>query len=175
MELDSNLEERLKEIQLLVLDIDGTLTDGAMYYSAEGDALKRFYVQDGMGITLLQRAGIEIAFLTSENSPIVIARAKKLGIKHVILGCRAKHQALTELAEKLKLNLDQVAYMGDDVNDEAPISLAGVSACPSDAVPIIQELVDYICSKPGGNGAVREFIELILHAQRKPNSLPHSW
>lgn len=170
-----DLETRLRSIQLLVLDIDGTLTDGGMYYSAEGDVLKRFYVQDGMGITLLQRAGIEVAFLTSENSPIVTARAKKLGIKHVILGCRAKQQALMELAQKLNFTLEQIAYMGDDVNDEAPMSLVGVSSCPSDAVPLIQELVHYKCKKKGGNGAVREFIEQILKAQRKPHSLPHSW
>jgi YrbI family 3-deoxy-D-manno-octulosonate 8-phosphate phosphatase len=168
-------EERLKEIQLLVLDVDGTLTDGGMYYSAEGDVLKRFYVQDGMGITLLQRAGIKIALLTSESSPIVKARALKLKIEHVILGCKAKRQALLDLAQKLEIPLHRIAYMGDDVNDEAPMQIAGIAACPSDAVSVIQKVADYICQAQGGKGAVREFAEKILEAQGKSNTLPEVW
>ncbi|WP_068467955.1 KdsC family phosphatase [Candidatus Protochlamydia phocaeensis] len=170
-----NLDERLKAIRLLVLDIDGTLTDGGMYYSAEGDTLKRFFVQDGMGLTLLQRAGIEIAFMTSELSPIVSARAKKLKVKHVILGCQAKRQALEELAEKLALSLEQIAYMGDDVNDEAPMLIAGFRACPSNAVPLILAIADYVCEKAGGQGAVREVAEMILKAQNHSNTLPVVW
>jgi YrbI family 3-deoxy-D-manno-octulosonate 8-phosphate phosphatase len=168
-------KDRLATVRLVVLDVDGTLTDGGMYYSAEGDVLKRFYVQDGMGITLLQRAGIEIALLTSENSPIVTARAKKLKITHVILGCQAKKKALEELSQKLSIPLEQVAYMGDDVNDEASMQIAGVKVCPGDALPRIQAISDYVCKRPGGNGAVREFAEMLLKAQNKSNTLPIVW
>ncbi len=169
------LESRLREVKLLVLDVDGTLTDGGMYYSAEGDVLKRFYVQDGMGITLLQRSGIQIALMTSENSPIVKARAQKLKISQVILNCKSKKPALENLSETLQIPLRQIAFMGDDVNDEAPMSISGISACPSDAVPIILDTADYICKHAGGHGAVREFAEMILAAQEKPNRLPEVW
>ncbi len=161
--------ERLKRTQLVVLDVDGTLTDGAMYYSAEGDALKRFYVQDGMGITLLQQAGIEVALLTGEDTPIVAKRAMKLRINHVILGCQAKREAVEELSLRLAIPLEHIAYMGDDVIDEAPMKVVGVRACPSDAVPVIQLVSDYICAKSGGKGAVREFAELLLATQGRSN------
>lgn len=170
-----NIEEALKKIKLVIFDVDGTLTDGGMYYSADGDTLKRFYVQDGMGITLLQRAGIEICLLTSENSPIVQARAKKLQIKHVILGCRAKRKSVETLAHQLNLSLDEIAYMGDDVNDEAPMKVVGLGICPSDSVDTIKKISQYVCKKPGGCGAVREFAELLLKAQQKPISLPEVW
>lgn len=169
------LESRLREVKLLVLDVDGTLTDGGMYYSAEGDVLKRFYVQDGMGITLLQRSGIQVALMTSENSPIVKARAQKLKISHAIINCKSKKPALEKLSETLQIPLRQIAFMGDDVNDEAPMSISGISACPSDAVPIILDTADYICKHAGGHGAVREFAEMILAAQEKPNRLPEVW
>jgi len=169
------LESRLKEVRLLVLDVDGTLTDGGMYYSAEGDVLKRFYVQDGMGITLLHRAGIQVALMTSENSPIVKTRAQKLKIAHVFLNCKTKKSTLENLSRTLDIPLRQIAYMGDDVNDEAPMTIAGISACPSDAVPIILETADYICKHHGGHGAVREFAEMILAAQEKLNRLPEVW
>lgn len=168
-------EEKLKKIKLVVLDIDGTLTDGGMHYSHEGDMLKRFYVQDGMGITLLKRAGIAVAFLTSENSPIVAARAKKLGIQHVILGCQAKKQALETLCNDLSISLDEVAYMGDDVNDEAAMQIAGFKACPVNAVDRIVAIADLVTSKPGGQGAFRELAELLLQAQGHSNTLPEVW
>lgn len=169
------MDNRLKKIRLLILDVDGTMTDGAMYYSAEGDIMKRFYVQDGMGITLLQRAGIDVALLTSENSPIVLARAKKLGIRNAILGCRAKKQAVEDLAKSLQLNLDEIAYMGDDVNDEAPMKIVGAAACPADAVYVIRSVSHYVCACRGGHGALREFAEMLLKSQDKPNTLPHAW
>lgn len=168
-------KNRLKQIQLVVLDVDGTMTDGGMYYTAEGDIMKRFHVHDGMGINLLRYAGIEIAIMTADPSPIVAARAKKLKIEHVLLGCKAKKNALEALCSKLSISLDCVAYMGDDINDEAPMRISGVKACPANAVRVIREIADYICTNAGGHGAVREFAELILEAQGLPNTLPEDW
>lgn len=168
-------KKALEQLQLLACDVDGTLSDGWMYYTAGGDGMKRFYVQDGMGITLLQRAGIRVALITSENSPIVLARAKKLRIEHVIVGCQAKKQALEQLAQETGIPLDHMGYIGDDVNDEAPMRLVAFSACPSDAVPVIKSVAKYVCQAVGGRGAVREVAELILAAQHKPNTLPEVW
>ncbi|MDF2576809.1 MAG: family hydrolase [Chlamydiales bacterium] len=173
--MQSNLTEKLKKVKLVVMDVDGTLTDGGMYYTAEGDVMKRFYVQDGMGITLLKFAHIEVALLTSENSHIVQARGKKLGIKHVIIGCKEKKKALQELTQELNLTLEEVAYIGDDINDAPPMKIVGISACPNDAVDLIQKIATYKCSKLAGHGAVREFIELLLAAQGKSNELPEKW
>ena len=166
------LKEKLQAIELLVMDVDGTLTDGAMYFSAEGEEMKRFSTRDGMGINLLQLSGIETAIMTSESSPIVTARAKKLKINHVILGSKNKYRALLELSENLEIHLRKIAYIGDDVNDIPPFKLAGVKACPADSVIQIKELADYICLATGGNGAVREFADMILKDQNKLQTVP---
>ncbi len=157
------------------MDIDGTMTDGSMYYSAQGEAMKRFSVHDGMGVTLAHRAGLATAFLTSENSEIVLKRAEKLKIGHVILGSRRKLRDLQELCEKIGTVLENVAYIGDDVNDALAMQAVGLAACPSDARPYIKSLCSYVCEAKGGNGAVRELIELILAAQGKSNTLPENW
>jgi 3-deoxy-D-manno-octulosonate 8-phosphate phosphatase (KDO 8-P phosphatase) len=159
------LYAKLRQVRLFVSDVDGTLTDGAMYFSAEGELFKRFHTRDGMAIELLHSAGLPTAFLTRENSPIVLARARKLGVHHVILGAVDKQFALSTLAQQLAVPLEAVAYIGDDLNDLPAIEIAGVSACPADAVPEVRSRVDYVCSAPGGFGAVREFAELILRAQ----------
>lgn len=162
-------------MRLLVTDVDGTLTDSGMYYTAEGEVMKKFSTRDGMGITLLQRAGIPTAIMTTEDSPIVLARAKKLRIEHVIIGARNKKAALLELSEKVGIPLDEIAYIGDDINDANPIQMCGVSACPADAVETIASLAGYRCKARGGEGAVREFAEYILQAQGKPIVLPDSF
>jgi YrbI family 3-deoxy-D-manno-octulosonate 8-phosphate phosphatase len=165
----------LKSIKLLVMDVDGTLTDCGMYYSANGEELKRFSTRDGMGITLLKSNNIETAIITSEESQIAKSRANKLKIGHVILGCKNKTEALKELALKLNLNLNEIAYIGDDINDENVMNICGYSACPSDAVQTILNTADYVCEHKGGNGAVREFCELILTSQDKSITLSENW
>jgi YrbI family 3-deoxy-D-manno-octulosonate 8-phosphate phosphatase len=164
-----------KSIKLLVMDVDGTLTDSAMYYSANGEELKRFSTRDGMGITLLRRNNIETAIITSEESQIAVSRAKKLNIDHVMLGCKNKTEALNELALKLNLNSNEIAYIGDDINDEHVMNICGFSACPSDAVQAILNTADYVCENKGGYGAVREFCELILTSQNKSITLSENW
>lgn len=169
------LLEKLRNVTLFIMDVDGTLTDGSLYYSPEGHTFKRFHVRDGMGIVLLHRAGIRTAIITSENNAIVTTRAEKLGINHVITGSRNKLRSLQDLTASLHCSVKECSFIGDDVNDEAPVRLCGVSACPSDATPHIRSMVDYVCQARGGEGAVREFAELVLQAQGKMITLPDEW
>ncbi|MGE5481015.1 MAG: KdsC family phosphatase [Chloroflexota bacterium] len=173
--MDEELNQKLGKIKLLIMDVDGTLTDSGMYYSDEGESFKRFSTRDGMGITLLHKRGLETAIITSEDTEIVLARATKLNIGHVIMGCHNKTQAFKDLVEKLKLKLEETAYIGDDVNDYHIMQLCGASACPSDAVDSIRGISDYVCSARGGYGAVREFIECILKSQNKSVLLNENW
>ena len=173
--MHDEIAARAKEIRLIVMDVDGTLTDGAMYYSPQGEALKRFSTRDGMGVTLAHRAGIRTAIITSEVSDIVVERAKKLKIAEVMLGSHDKTTALQSLTSRLSVPLHAVAYIGDDVNDLHVMQQCGLSACPSDAVAAIRTVAMVTCSMAGGNGAVREFIELILTSQGHPITIPEQW
>jgi YrbI family 3-deoxy-D-manno-octulosonate 8-phosphate phosphatase len=170
-----NLIEKLKNIKLLVLDVDGTLTNSQVYYSKNGEELKAFSIRDGMGIELWHRAGFQCAILTSESSPIVEARAKKLKFEYIVLGSRNKKQDLEDLSVKSGIKLAEIAYVGDDVNDLQALEIAGVSACPADSVDIVCDIVDYVCKNNGGGGAVRELIDLILKSQEKATTLPTNW
>jgi YrbI family 3-deoxy-D-manno-octulosonate 8-phosphate phosphatase len=170
-----DLEALLRKISLLVMDVDGTLTDAAMFYSAKGEELKRFSTRDGMGINLLHKGGLETAIITSENSPIVRARAKKLNIRHVVLGCHNKTDALKRIIDEMGISADQAAYIGDDVNDYHVMKICGCCACPADATETIRSVAHYICSAKGGHGAVREFAERILLSQNKAITLTENW
>jgi len=175
IELQQSVIEKILKIKLLVCDVDGTMTDSGMYYTETGEVAKKFNTHDGMGIVLLNKSGIKTAIITSENSNIVRARAKKLGIEHVILGSRNKVESLKVLAQKLQLNLNEIAYIGDDVNDLQSMEISGFSACPNDSTKEILKISNYICKSDGGKGAVRELADLILEIQNKPNTLPESW
>lgn len=175
IKLTNELIKKLSKVKLLVMDVDGTLTDGAMYYSKHGEELKRFSTRDGMAITLLHRNDIECAIITSEFSQISEQRANKLRITNVILGSRNKTDSLLELSQKLNIELNNIAYIGDDINDEHVMKLVGVSACPADSTKSIQQIADYVCTNNGGNGAVREFAEAILKSQNKSILLTENW
>lgn len=150
-------------VKLFATDVDGTLTDAGMYYSANGDALKKFNTHDGMGLKLIQAAGVKTAIITSEDTAIVASRAKKLGVDFLFQGKRPKIETIKELCQNLKISLSEVAYIGDDVNDFELLSAAGLKACPADAVKKIAEIPGIIrLEKKGGEGAVREFIEMIF-------------
>ncbi|HAW09449.1 MAG TPA: 3-deoxy-D-manno-octulosonate 8-phosphate phosphatase [Bacteroidetes bacterium] len=164
--MEKYLNDKLAKIKLLAMDVDGTLTDGAMFYSEQGEILKRFSTRDGMGITLLHKNGIRTAILTSENTEIVSARARKLNIENVILGTQSKDSDLKALADKYNLEMDEIAYIGDDINDIPALKIAGFSACPNDASKFVKNIANYICEYPGGNGAVRELAEMILEAKK---------
>ena len=172
---EANLCEKLKKIKLLAMDVDGTMTNSTVYYSKNGEELKRFCIRDGMGIELLRREGIKTAIITSENSPIVTARANKLRIEHLFFGSRNKKRDIEQLAAQLEIGVDEIAFFGVDVNDLQAIQTAGIGACPSDANESIKENADYICDAKGGEGAIREIIEKILLSQKKSISLPESW
>lgn len=170
-ELKPEHRERLRKIQLIVLDVDGTLSDGQIHYCNDTTFTKGFHVHDRVGILLGQRAGLEIAIITSENSEMIRQRAQRLHIRHLITDCKFKRRSLEDLAFGLHVPLEAVCYVGDDVLDEEAMLVAGFRACPSDAVPRIQKICDFVCSRAGGRGAVREVIELVLEAQGKPNTL----
>jgi len=154
-----------RQLRLLCLDVDGVLTDGAMYYDAKGEALKRFHTRDAAGIALLRKTGIDVAWLTAEDSAITAARARKLQIAHLILDCADKLAAADCLRKQLQLEWSQIGYMGDDWFDLPLLQQVGLSACPADAHPEVQSIVTFCSTLPGGNGAVRELCDLVLKAQ----------
>lgn len=161
----AQLRARAATIQLVVSDVDGVLTDAGVYYSAQGEELKRFSMRDGMGVELLRQAGIRTAWLTREQSPIVAARAKKLQIEALWAGERDKGAALPRLVQELGVPAHAVAYIGDDVNDiEALgwVATSGLAVCPSDALPRVLSAVHFVTAARGGHGAFRELCELIL-------------
>ncbi|WP_455243619.1 KdsC family phosphatase [Petrachloros mirabilis] len=155
----------LKCIRLFATDVDGVLTDAGMYYSETGDELKKFNTRDGMGIKLLQRIGIITAIVTQERTKLVARRAEKLAIPELHQGVMEKLSLIRQMAGRHGLTLEQVAYIGDDVNDLEALKAVGFSGAPADAMPQVKSVVHYVCEKKGGEGAVREMIELILEAQ----------
>jgi 3-deoxy-D-manno-octulosonate 8-phosphate phosphatase (KDO 8-P phosphatase) len=155
----------LSRIRLFATDVDGVLTDGGMYYAESGDEWKKFNTRDGMGIKLLQRAGILTAIVTQERTNLVARRAEKLTIPEVHQGVTDKLSCVRVMAARYGLTLSQVAFIGDDINDLETLKAVGFSATPADGMPQVTAVVDYICRKKGGEGAVREIIEMILGAQ----------
>jgi len=157
----------LKRVRLFATDVDGVLTDAGMYYSESGEELKKFNTHDGMGIKLLQRAGLITALVTMEQTKLVARRGEKLAIPEVHQGITDKLAVMRDIAGRHGLTLDEVAYVGDDVNDLEALQAAGFSAAPADAMPSVLRVVDYVCRRKGGEGAVREVADMILAAQAK--------
>jgi YrbI family 3-deoxy-D-manno-octulosonate 8-phosphate phosphatase len=157
----------LEGLRVFATDVDGVLTDAGMYYSESGDELKRFNTRDGMGIKLLQRAGLVTALVTQENTKLVARRGEKLAIPEVHQGMMDKLPVLQAIAARHGVTLREVAYMGDDINDLAALKAVGFSASPADGLPHIRKVVTYVCRAKGGEGAVREVAEMILEAQGK--------
>ena len=166
----------LRGIKLFATDVDGVLTDGGMYYAESGDEWKKFNTRDGMGIKLLQRVGIITAIVTQERTKLVARRAEKLAIPELHQGVTDKLSLVREMSARYGLTLSQVAYIGDDINDLETLKAVGFSATPADGMPQITAAVDYVCQKKGGEGAVREIIEMILEAQGRSSTfhVPHS-
>ena len=160
-----NIQQRAAQIRLLVLDVDGVLTDGRLYFSAEGEVLKTFHVRDGAGIVQLRRAGIEVAIISGRDSPMVTKRMNELGVKHVQQGIHDKQTALQTLLAELNLQTQQCACMGDDTPDVPMLQLAGLAIAVADAHPATLAAAHYITRLNGGLGAVREACDLILAAQ----------
>ena len=162
----------LKHIRILATDVDGVLTDAGMYYSESGDEWKKFNTRDGMGIKLLQKAGLITAIITQERTKLVARRAEKLAIPELHQGAFDKLTVVRDLATRHGVTLEQVAYIGDDVNDLEVLKAVGFSASPADGMPVVHRVVDYVCKKKGGEGCVRELADMILHAQVSPVPKP---
>jgi len=167
--------DRAATIKAVVFDVDGVLTDGGLWYGPTGEALKRFDVKDGHAMVLARLTSLPVAILTARTSPIVEVRANELKLAKVFQGRREKGPAFEELAAELGLLPEQLAYMGDDVNDLPALNRAGLSACPADAVPEVKSAVHFVSSRNGGHGAARELLELILRATgRWEQALEHA-
>lgn len=152
-------------IKLVAFDIDGVMTDGGLHYTDDGHELKTFNVQDGLGLKLLQRAGLELAIVTGRNSGVVAARATDLGIAHVFQGVGDKRATVAALLARLGLRWQDCAFMGDDLIDLAVMAECGLAIAPANARPLVRERAHAVTSASGGHGAVREAAEFILAAQ----------
>lgn len=152
-------------VKLLVLDVDGVMSDGKVTYTSDGAELKSFHIKDGVGIKRMQKAGVQTAIITGRVSPMVERRAAELGIHHLIQGREDKLAALKELLVSLSIELKDVAYMGDDLPDIEAITSAGIGACPADAAVAVLKQADWIASLKGGEGCVREFCDHILDVE----------
>lgn len=164
--------ERAGKVKLLVLDVDGVLTNGQVWIGADGkESLKAFDIQDGLGIKLLERCGIPTAIITGRNSKMVLARCEELGIKHVHMGVANKATALDQVLKSLGLTPSDCAVMGDDWPDLAMMKNAGLRICPAQAHESVKEFAHLVTSRAGGNSAVREVCDLILKAQNRYEEL----
>ncbi len=163
----AELMEKAKLIKLIVLDVDGVLTDGRIIYSSDGTETKCFNVRDGHGIAQALFAGLEIAWISGRNSPVTSLRAKEFGIEHVFQGRHEKLTVLSDLTEKLGIGMENALFMGDDVIDIPAMEACAVGAAPADAHDDVLARADWVTKKTGGNGAAREITDLILSAQGK--------
>ena len=160
-----DLSKKIRKIKLVATDIDGVWTDARMYVTPEGDWMKAFSTYDGMAVSMLKKKGLIVAILTSENTEIVLARAEKLNIEEVYVDEHEKLKRLIYLTKKYKISMDEVAYIGDDLNDLQTLQAVGFSALSGNSP--IQDLFtpDYITKRHGGQGAFREFADIILNSQ----------
>lgn len=157
--------KHMESIKIFLTDVDGTLTDGGMYYTADGDYMKRFNTRDGMGLQLLQRQGVKVGIVTSENTTIVERRAQKLGVDFLVQGKRfgGKLEAVNAICAQLGVDLADVAYIGDDVNCLQLLRAVGHPACPADAMPQVKAVPEIkIMTLNGGQGCVREFANTFI-------------
>jgi len=149
-------------IKAIAMDVDGVLTDGGIWWGPNGEEWKRFHFADIMGLSLARKAGLILALISGENSPLIDRLAIKMRITDVEKGCRDKAQALRTLATRHQLALDEICFMGDDVNDLPALKIAGLAAAPADARPAVRSCCQFVAQHGGGNGAVRELIDMLL-------------
>ena len=168
--------QRLAKIELLVMDVDGVLTDGGLWFDASGQLIKRFDVRDGLGIRLLMQSGMRLAFLSGGQGGATEVRARQLGIDHCLVGIRDKPAALTELQRQLGVTQAQTAFVGDDLNDLAARPVVGLLVAPADACEPVRQGADAVLMRRGGHGAVRELAERLLQARGQWQQLRrHGW
>ncbi len=160
--------KKIQKITLVLTDVDGVLTDGGMYYSEKGEVLKKFNTKDGMGVELLLKNKIKTIFITRENSKITKIRARKVKATQVLSGIKKKENELVKICKKFLVKPENIAYIGDDINDILIMQKIGFSCAPLDCHSEVKQVVDYVCSVNGGNGAFRELADLILSEKNLP-------
>ncbi len=162
---------KARSIQLVAFDVDGVLTDGSLILGDKGDEYKIFHAHDGLGLVMLRNAGLEIAVISARSTPIVEERMAALGIDYVYQGQSDKQTALKNLMQKLNVNKEETAFVGDDLVDLPAMSLTGLAIAVANAHALVREKADWVTSNGGGHGAVREICEMILQAQGKLESV----
>jgi 3-deoxy-D-manno-octulosonate 8-phosphate phosphatase (KDO 8-P phosphatase) len=160
-----NAVERAARVRLMILDVDGVLTDGSLYYGPGGEVMKAFNVRDGHGVKLLREGGVEVAILTARQSEIVAVRARELGVDRVLQGAADKVAGFERLVDDTGIGVERCGYIGDDWPDLAVLTRVGFAATVADAAPEVRAAAHWITAAPGGRGAVRELAEFVLHAQ----------
>ena len=171
MSREQEVAARARRVRLLIMDVDGVLTDGRMVLTERGDEIKFFHTHDGMGVALAKRAGLKTAIVTGEKSLIAKARGAKLGVDEVVLGARRKGEIVDALVKKYGLSLEAAAFIGDDLLDIPVLQRVGFAVAVADAVPEVKRVAHLVTKARGGQGAVRETVEVILRAQAKWRSL----
>ncbi|HET7359240.1 MAG TPA: HAD-IIIA family hydrolase [Rhodanobacteraceae bacterium] len=174
-DIPADVRARAARIRLVAFDVDGTLTDGRLHYDADGCETKVFHVHDGLGMQRLQAHGIEIALVSARSSAAVARRATDLGIMHVYQGQGDKHACLAELVRSLGLGFEQVAFVGDDLPDLAPMSACGLALIVANAHPSMADHAHWQTRRGGGDGAAREVCDLLLAAQGKLDAERQHW
>jgi len=162
----SKVLKKCKKIKVVLTDVDGVLTDGGMYYSAQGDTLKKFHTRDGMGVTMLRKIGIPTIIVTKEKNNIIKQWGKKMKVKKIFDGIIRKDMVLKDVYKNFGIMSEQIAYLGDDVNDLELLKKVGLSAVPNDGIQKAKKICDYVCKKRGGEGAFRELTDLILSTKK---------
>lgn len=165
--MESNIKSKCKKIKIVLSDVDGVLTDGGMYYTDKGDIMKKFHVRDGMGVTLLRKKQIQTILITKEKTKIVKEWAKRMKIEKLYDGVLDKKKISALICKKYQLSLNEIAYIGDDVNDIELLKIVGLSAVPNDAIIKAKKVSHYVCKSSGGKAAFREFADLILSQKRQ--------
>jgi N-acylneuraminate cytidylyltransferase len=165
----NKIKKKCRSVRLIISDVDGVLTDGGMYYNENGEVMKKFNTKDGMGVEI-SRKKIKVVLMTKEKSRIVLKRAKKMKVEKVYIGIEKKEDLLPEICMTYKISKEEIAYIGDDVNDFNIMKQVGFSIAPNDGNKSIKQISDYICETNGGQGVLREVIDLILLNKNFKNS-----
>ena len=163
--MKTEIIKKCKKIKVLLTDVDGVLTDGGMYYSTKGDIMKKIYVRDGMGVNILKRNNIPTIIVTKEKNPVVTKWAKNMNVYQVLNGVIKKELVIEKICKKLAVKVNEIAFIGDDVNDLELMKKVGFSATPFDGIKEAIKISDYHCKSKGGKGAYREIVDLIIFAK----------
>lgn len=167
--LSKKILEKCENVKLVITDVDGVLTDGGMYYSEKGEILKKFNTHDGMGVELLFKNNIRTILMTKENSIIAKKRGKKINAIATYINVKDKKKQLERICKLFNLKKNQIAYIGDDLNDYEIMKSVGFCASPANGIEYIKEISDYVCESTGGSGAFREVVDLILFVKNRTN------